>query len=64
LIEAVQKKGKTQVNRFDTSVFNGEYITGDVNEHYLGQLELIRSDSAKKERDAAKSGVIDLHNNE
>ena len=64
LIEAVQKKGKTQVNRFDTSVFNGEYITGDVNEHYLGQLELIRSDSAKKERDAAQSSVIDLHNNE
>ncbi len=64
LIEAVQKKGKTQVSRFDTSVFNGEYITGDVNEHYLGQLELIRSDSAKRDREAAQSSVLDLHNNE
>jgi amidophosphoribosyltransferase len=30
LIDAVGKKGKTAVQRFDTSVFNGEYVTGDV----------------------------------
>ena len=35
LIRAVQKKGKSGVNRFDTSVFNGEYITGDVTDGYL-----------------------------
>jgi amidophosphoribosyltransferase len=64
LIEAVQKKGKTKVSRFDTSVFNGEYITGDVSEHYLGQLELLRSDSAKQEREAADSGILDLYNND
>ncbi len=64
LIEAVQKKGKTNVNRFDTSVFNGEYITGDVSEHYLEQLELIRCDSAKQEREMTDSGILDLYNNE
>jgi amidophosphoribosyltransferase len=64
LIEAVQKKGKSKVSRFDTSVFNGEYITGDVSEHYLGQLELLRSDSAKQEREATDSGILDLYNND
>ncbi len=64
LIHAVQKKGKAMVDRFDTSVFNGEYITGDVSEHYLGQLELIRSDSAKQNREAAASGILELHNNQ
>jgi amidophosphoribosyltransferase len=64
LIHAVQKKGKATVDRFDTSVFNGEYITGDVNEHYLGQLELLRSDSAKQQREAAASGILELHNNQ
>ena len=63
MIHAVQKKGKAIVDRFDTSVFNGEYITGDISEHYLGQLELIRSDSAKQKREAA-SGILELHNNQ
>jgi glutamine phosphoribosylpyrophosphate amidotransferase len=30
LIDAVQKKGKSHVDRFDTSVFDGLYVTGDV----------------------------------
>ncbi len=66
LITAVQKKGKTKVQRFDTSVFSGEYITGDVSEHYLEQLELIRGDVAKHgiEPEAEVSGMLDLHNNE
>jgi amidophosphoribosyltransferase len=62
LIEAVRKKGKSYVECFDTSVFSGEYVTGDVSDRYLGQLELLRSDSAKQERDEAESGVIGLHN--
>jgi amidophosphoribosyltransferase len=66
LISAVQKKGKSKVQRFDTSVFSGEYITGDVSDHYLEQLELIRSDGAKQavESGAEVSGILDLHNNE
>lgn len=63
LIQAVQKKGKTHVDRFDTSVFNGEYVTGDITPEYLADLEAQRNDSAKKERDTAKAtNVIDLHN--
>jgi amidophosphoribosyltransferase len=62
LIEAVQKKGKTNVDRFDTSVFDGDYVTGDVNARYLQQLELLRSDNAKEERSGGCNASIELYN--
>ncbi|MEJ2423646.1 MAG: amidophosphoribosyltransferase [Candidatus Thiodiazotropha sp.] len=62
LIEAVQKKGKTDIERFDTSVFNGEYVTGDINETYLEQLELLRNDGAKSKSEAVDRSILDLHN--
>jgi amidophosphoribosyltransferase len=62
LINAVQKRGKSKIKRFDTSVFDGEYITGDVSEHYLDQLELLRSDVAKQENEASDIAEIGLHN--
>ena len=63
LISAVQKKGKSNVERFDTSVFSGEYVTGDVNAAYLEQLELLRNDGAKAERELDDRTVLELHNN-
>ena len=63
LIDAVQKKGKTNIQQFDCSVFNGEYVTGDVNSEYLEQLELLRNDAAKSEQEGEAS-VLDLHNTE
>jgi amidophosphoribosyltransferase len=62
LIEAVQKKGKTDIERFDTSVFNGDYVTGDVSETYLEQLELLRNDGAKNISESADRSILDLHN--
>jgi amidophosphoribosyltransferase len=62
LIDAVQKKGKTKVDRFDTSVFSGEYVTGDVTEAYLHQLECERNDGAKQKQEEAVNNVIDLYN--
>jgi len=47
LIAAVQKKGKDCVDRFDTSVFNGDYVTGDVTPSYLSQLQAERNDTAQ-----------------
>jgi amidophosphoribosyltransferase len=65
LIDAVGKKGKTAVQRFDTSVFNGEYVTGDVTPEYLARLEADRNDDAKSLRDGAKAAnVIGLHNDD
>ncbi|MEW8155441.1 MAG: amidophosphoribosyltransferase, partial [Candidatus Thiodiazotropha endolucinida] len=62
LIDAVQKKGKTDIERFDTSVFNGDYVTGDVSETYLEQLELLRNDGAKSKDETAEKSILDLHN--
>lgn len=63
LIDAVQKKGKTHVDRFDTSVFSGEYVTGDVDDAYLGALESQRNDDAKQARETTiVHNVIGLHN--
>lgn len=62
LKEAVQKKGKSHVDRFDTSVFDGQYVTGDVTEEYLENLECQRNDSAKKKRKAGNNNTLGVHN--
>ncbi|MGB5734796.1 MAG: amidophosphoribosyltransferase [Thiohalocapsa sp.] len=62
LIEAVQKKSKSTVDRFDTSVFDGVYVTGDVTSEYLDDLERARNDSAKENRSRCDETVIELHN--
>ena len=36
------------IERFDTSVFTGEYVTGGVDEAYLSHLESLRADNAKR----------------
>jgi len=62
LIEAVRHKN-SKIQRFDTSVFTGEYVTQDINEDYLNQLELFRSDAAREARRVrAGNVVIELHN--
>ncbi len=62
LVEAV-KKGNPKVSRFEDSVFSGHYVTQDVSEDYLSQLELFRSDAAKAARgNVGDSKFIDLHN--
>jgi amidophosphoribosyltransferase len=63
LIEAVGKKGKSAVQRFDTSVFDGQYVTGDVTAEYLDRLEADRNDDAKSSRESLRPAtVIGLHN--
>jgi amidophosphoribosyltransferase len=63
LIDAIQKRGKSLVDRFDTSVFDGVYVTGDVTTDYLEELERARNDSAKEERRSRQDEtVIELYN--
>jgi amidophosphoribosyltransferase len=63
LISAV-RKGNSKLSAFDCSVFNGEYVTGDVNGDYLDNLQNQRSDNAKQERrDAEAEEVIEMYNN-
>ncbi len=46
LIEAA-REGNPRVTKFDTSCFDGVYVTGTVHKEYLDHLERIRSDVAK-----------------
>ena len=41
-------EGNKNIERFECSVFDGEYITGDVDKNYLGRIEALRNDAAKE----------------
>jgi amidophosphoribosyltransferase len=63
LMEAA-RKGNKKIERFDSSVFDGDYVTGDVTAEYLQHLENIRSDDAKEKRNEHKDddSFISLYN--
>jgi amidophosphoribosyltransferase len=56
LIRAVRHDNST-IEEFDTSCFSGEYVTGDVTDDYLNELEARRNDAAKQEREARIRGL-------
>ena len=50
LVDSV-KHERAKITTFDTSCFNGEYVTGDVSRAYLDELELRRANAVKAQRD-------------
>jgi amidophosphoribosyltransferase len=50
LIRSV-RHDNSAIAEFDTSCFSGEYVTGDVTEEYLDELEARRNDAAKQARE-------------
>ena len=54
LIKSV-RYDNAEIDEFDTSCFSGFYVTGDVSEDYLRDLESQRSDGAKSQREAARA---------
>ncbi|MCH8543290.1 MAG: amidophosphoribosyltransferase [Alcanivorax sp.] len=69
LIEAC-REGNSSIEHFECSVFDGNYLAGNINRDYLDYLEHLRSETSKRERDQersaalAENGAIDLHNAE
>ncbi len=55
---------KSDVQDFDCSVFDGCYVTGDVDEAYLNALEALRNDDNKSKSQVSDSSMVDLHNDE
>jgi amidophosphoribosyltransferase len=45
------------ITEFDTSCFSGEYVTGDVTDEYLDELEQRRNDAAKQKRKDKQKGL-------
>lgn len=61
LIDAV-RVCNPEISHFDTSVFNGSYITNDIDQDYLNRLDASRNDSAKAEQEDALAASLDVHN--
>lgn len=62
---ASSAEGNPEITQFDCAVFNGKYITGDVDTAYLERLELERNDAIKAQKEAETTYVaIGLHNEE
>ena len=59
LVAAV-RQGNLKLDTFDTSMFDGNYITG-VEEGYFENLEIVRNDKTQQEREKEYAS-IDLHN--
>ena len=53
LIEAVKDK-HSPVTQFDCSVFDGNYIAGDIDEAYLDELQRKRNDLSKQTNNSAQ----------
>jgi amidophosphoribosyltransferase len=63
LIAAVRKADNPAIQGFDSSCFNGEYITGDVTPAYLAAIEAARCEPGKQGDAALSSSQLDLNLN-
>ena len=58
--------GNKNINNFECSVFDGNYVTGDISSDYLQRLDAMRNDSAKTQSEfkfePQKEEVIGIHN--
>ena len=62
---AAAMEGNETLKRFECSVFNGEYVTGDIDEPYLTRLAEARNDQMKQRQETEhfdEPATIELHN--
>jgi amidophosphoribosyltransferase len=62
LISSCQE-GNPEIKHFETSIFDGCYVTGNINEAYLNRLESERNEASKKE-DLPSEDHTSLHDDE
>ena len=60
LVDAAHE-GNPRISEFDTSCFDGVYITGDVNQAYLDAIERLRCDTAKQQDIVNDLSSTELH---
>lgn len=61
LLDAVSELNP-QVTRFETSVFDGNYITGDVDQAYLERIDIQRNEGAKTSGLQTELSNLEMHN--
>jgi amidophosphoribosyltransferase len=54
---ASAKEGNPDIKEFDTAVFTGEYVTGDIDSAMLENIESKRNDAAKATAENNSSSV-------
>ncbi|NOT64487.1 MAG: amidophosphoribosyltransferase [Methylotenera sp.] len=55
------KRNNPKIEDFDCSCFDGKYVTGDINDAYLANIEAARGDVNKKQKPANASTQMDLN---
>lgn len=50
------------LDQFDCSVFDGNYVTNDIDADYLTALEVSRNDAAKQQQSAGVHALVGMHN--
>ena len=55
-------RGNKNISQFDCSVFDGNYITGDVDQSYLDEIDQRRNDNAKQKKLSRENEILDIHN--
>ena len=61
LIEAVRSENPS-IKRFETSVFDGNYVTNDIDQEYLNRLDQTRNDDSKAKSQAAMATNLETYN--
>lgn len=61
LVDAVRELNP-EIQRFETSVFDGNYITGDVDNAYLQRIDNMRNEGTKNEGIQAELSNLEMHN--
>jgi amidophosphoribosyltransferase len=57
LIWCVQQ-GNKKIQTFDSSCFDGKYVTGDIDQQYLSEIEEARADSVKEKNNTNESSEL------
>ena len=61
-LEDAVRLGNPEIKQFETSVFNGQYVTNDIDQGYLEKLDALRNNEVKEKSDKNAESIIDMHN--
>lgn len=61
LVDAVREENP-DIGRFETSVFDGNYITGDIDQAYLERVDSARGENAKSAAIHTELSNLEMHN--
>ncbi|SQI41757.1 Amidophosphoribosyltransferase [Leminorella richardii] len=61
LVEAVRDDNQ-DIEKFESSVFDGIYVTNDIDQHYLNYLDGLRNDDVKAEREHQSVENLEIYN--